>query len=72
MAVTIDSTADLDQYGPAELTFIFSDTDPPRLARALVGAGDRLEDQAVLVTPASGRRLIVTVPDKAKVLELIY
>jgi hypothetical protein len=72
LKVTLDNSADLAKYGPAELTLVFSDTDQPRFARALVSSGERLEEQAAQIDSISGRRLVVTVPDRTRVLELVY
>jgi hypothetical protein len=73
ITVTMDNSAySGDKYGPAELTLIFPDTDQPRMARALVGARDGLVERQALVRTASGRRLIVTVPNSTDVLELVF
>lgn len=72
ITVRIDSSAYADNYGPSELTLVLADTNEPRLARALVESGDGLLERPVVVTPGRGRKLVVTVPDSAKVLELVF
>jgi hypothetical protein len=72
ITVKMDSTAFSDSYGPSELSLIFPDTPQPRLARAIVGSADSPVDIPPLVKTSSGRRLVVTVPNRADVLQLIF
>jgi hypothetical protein len=73
ITVTMDNSAySEDRYGPAELTLIFLDTDQPRVARGLAGSRDGFVEKPVTVRPAGGRRLIVSVPTSAEVLELAF